>query len=139
MRRAAISPFFSKSRIRGRAYQIQSIIDGISHRLSTEYAGKGKVLSIENMWGCFTADAIMDIVFARPKHFSQYPDFASPFTVVLRQMAVWSHATLHFGWILTLMNWIPNAVAKVLFPAFNPVIEFQEVSLDKHSTRKTCS
>ncbi|TVY86569.1 Cytochrome P450 monooxygenase [Lachnellula willkommii] len=126
MRRAAISPFFSKSRIRGRAYQIQSIVDGISHRLLTEYAGKGKVLSVENMWGCFTADAIMDIVFARPKHFSQYPDFASPFTVALRQMAVWSHTTLHFGWILTLMNCLPNAVAKVLFPPFNPVIAFQE-------------
>ncbi|RFU25350.1 hypothetical protein B7463_g10983, partial [Scytalidium lignicola] len=130
VRRAAISPFFSKARIRGRAYQIQSIVDGISHRLSTEYAGKGKVLNIENMWGCYTADVIMDIVFARPKYFSRYPDFASPFTLALRQMAVWSHITLHFGWILTLMNCIPNAVTKILFPPFKPVIEFQE-EMDK--------
>ncbi|KAL2069918.1 hypothetical protein VTL71DRAFT_14597 [Oculimacula yallundae] len=126
IRRAAISPFFSKGRVRGQNAQIQGLADRISHRLSTEYSGKGKVLDIADMWGCFTADAIMDIVFARPKHFSQYPDFKSPFTAAIRNMSVWSHATLHFGWILTIMNHIPNSVAKILFPPFKPILEFQE-------------
>ncbi|PQE03622.1 Cytochrome P450 protein [Rutstroemia sp. NJR-2017a BBW] len=125
VRRAAVNPFFSKSRVRGRDDQIQSLADRISHRLSTEYAGTNKILHIGNMWGAYTADVIMDIVFARPKHFTQYPDFAAPFTVAINQMAVWAHVTLHFGWILSIMNCIPDAVVKVLFPPFRPIIEFR--------------
>lgn len=128
IRRNAISPFFSKSRVREQNAQIQALADEISYRLSTEYAGTDRVLDVADMWGCFTADAIMSIVFARPKYFSRYPNFRSPFTDAIRNMSVWAHITLHFGWILTIMNCIPDEVAKILFPPFKPVIEFRQVS-----------
>lgn len=126
IRRAAISPFFSKSRVREQNAKIQALASQISYRLSTEYAGTSKVLDIANMWGCFTADAIMDIVFARPKNFSRYPDFKSPFTLAIRNMSTWAHVTLHFGWILKIMNCMPDQVAKLFFPPFKPIIEFRE-------------
>ena len=128
IRRAAIGPFFSKSRVRSQNERIQQLASAISQRLTTEYAGQNKPLDMGNMWGCFTADVIMDIVFARPKNFSRYPDFESPFTLALRNMATWAHVTLHFGWILTIMNQVPDQVAKALFPPFRPIIEFREVS-----------
>lgn len=128
IRRAAISPFFSKSRVRTQNERIQQLASAISHRLTTEYAGQNKPLDVANMWGCYTADVIMDIVFARPKHFSRYPDFESPFTLAIRNMSTWAHVTLHFGWILTIMNQFPDGVAKALFPPFRPIIEFKEVS-----------
>ncbi|CAI7572843.1 unnamed protein product [Penicillium viridicatum] len=126
IRRAAISPFFSKSRVRSQNERIQQLASAISQRLATEYAGQDKPLGVGNMWGCFTADVIMDIVFARPKNFSRYPDFESPFTLAIRNMSTWAHVTLHFGWILTIMNHVPDRVAKALFPPFRPIIEFRE-------------
>ncbi|KAJ5956777.1 cytochrome p450 protein [Penicillium viridicatum] len=126
IRRAAINPFFSKSRVRSQNERIQQLASAISQRLTTEYAGQNKPLDVANMWGCFTADVIMDIVFAHPKNFSRYPDFESPFTLAIRNMATWAHVTLHFGWILTIMNQIPDRVAKALFPPFRPIIEFRE-------------
>lgn len=128
IRRAAISPFFSKSRVRSQNERIQQLASAISQRLSTEYAGQNKPLDVANMWGCFTADVIMEIVFARPKNFARYPNFESPFTLAIRNMSTWAHVTLHFGWILTIMNQMPDRVAKVLFPPFRPIIEFREVS-----------
>ncbi|KAL2881424.1 hypothetical protein SGCOL_002989 [Colletotrichum sp. CLE4] len=129
IRRAAISPFFAKSRLRGRNAQIQELADTICDRLRDEWAGKDKVLDIADMWSCYTADAIMDIVFARPKNFCRYPDFKSPFTLAIRNMSEYAHITLHFGWILSLMNLFPNKLAKALFPPFKPIIEFTEASL----------
>ncbi|KAF5878017.1 putative cytochrome p450 protein [Botrytis fragariae] len=126
IRRAAISPFFSKSRVRGQNDQIQGLMDRISHRLTTEYAGTGRILQVADMWGCYSADAIMDIVFARPKHFSEYPNFQSPFSVAIRNMTTYAHLTLHFGWVLSIMNCIPRWVTKALIPPFRPIIEFQE-------------
>ena len=133
MRRAAISPFFSRGRVRGQNTQIQSLADGISRRLATEYAGTGKILNLAHMWSCYTSDAIMDIVFARPKNFHLYPDFRSPFTLALESMSQYAHLTLHFGWILTIMNLFPHRLAKLLFPPFRPVIEFREASESKAS------
>lgn len=127
VRRAAINPFFSIGRIRERNGQIQALMDGISRRLSTEFAGTGTVVSVADMWSCYTTDAIMDVVFARPKRLYTYPGFKSPLTVALKQMAEWAHVTLHFGWLLTIMNCLPNGLVKRLFPPFRPIVEFREV------------
>ncbi|VUC27941.1 unnamed protein product [Clonostachys rosea] len=85
-RRAAIAPFFSKQRVRAYEHLIQDIVNRMSHRLSTEYIGTGKMLNLSQMWGAMTSDVITDVVFARPMGFSNSPDFYSQFTTAIKDI-----------------------------------------------------
>jgi cytochrome P450 len=127
IRRAAIAPFFNRNRIRGHNDYIQRVADRISHRLVTEYAGTSKVVDLVQMWGAMTSDVISEIVFARPKGYVEYKDFRSDFTNSLNDMVFTSHIMTHFGFILTIMNALPNWFVKLAVPAIKSVIEFREV------------
>ncbi|KAI0842641.1 hypothetical protein F5Y06DRAFT_292575 [Hypoxylon sp. FL0890] len=76
-RRAAIASFFNRSRIRDYSHYIQTMVDRISHRLSSEYAGTEKVLNLLDMWGSMASDVIMEFCFARPKDHIDAPEFKS--------------------------------------------------------------
>lgn len=127
IRRAAIAPFFARNKIREHNRYIQSVVDRISHRLVTEYSGTTKVLDLVHMWGSMTSDVISEIVFARPKHYVDYPNFKSDFTVALSDMVFTSHIMTHFGFILTIMNSLPNWFVKLTVAPVKSVIEFREV------------
>jgi cytochrome P450 len=132
MRRAAIAPFFNRNKIRGHNAYIQRVADRISYRLKTEYAGTGKVVDLVHMWGAMTSDVICELVFARPKHYVDAVDFKSDFTTALCDMVFTTHVMTHFGFILTVMNALPNWFVKKAVPAMKSVIEFREVSLTHH-------
>lgn len=127
IRRAAIAPFFNRNRVREHGPFIQTVADRISYRLETEYAGTDKVVDLLSMWGSMTSDVIMEVVFARPKHYVDAPDFRSDFTVALRDMVFTSHVMTHFGFILTIMNSLPNWFVKWAVPQIKSVIGFREV------------
>jgi hypothetical protein len=127
IRRAAIAPFFARNKIREQNSYIQKVVDRISHRLATEYAGTAKVVDLVHMWGSMTSDVIAEVVFARPRHYVDYPDFKSDFTVALSDMVFSAHIMTHFGFILTIMNSLPNWFVKLTVPPIKSVVEFREV------------
>ncbi len=126
-RRAAIAPCFSKARIRSRNDDLQAVINGISKRLSTEYAGTGKVINVNFMWSAMASDIITEIAFARPTDFSSAPDFTSPFAQAITQAVNASHVMTHFGFLVTALNSFPDVVLAILMPSFKPVLRFRKV------------
>ncbi|RYC59886.1 hypothetical protein CHU98_g6322 [Xylaria longipes] len=125
IRRSALAPFFSKAKVRSQAASVQALIDLISEKLSREYAGKNKPVNMQDIWSALSADAIMDIVFAKSMNLYDYPDFRSPFTTAVNSVAVYCHITLHFGFLLSIINNLPDCLAMRVFPPFIPVIQFR--------------
>ncbi|RYP64882.1 hypothetical protein DL771_008559 [Monosporascus sp. 5C6A] len=125
VRRAALASFFSRSKVRNHNTELQAIMDRISNVLSRDYSGRGNVVNMQDIWSSFSADAIMNIVFARPMNLYQYPNFKSPFTTAVNSVAIWCHVTLHFGWTLRIINGLPDWLVARGFPPFQPVILFR--------------
>ncbi|KAK0702403.1 cytochrome P450 [Lasiosphaeris hirsuta] len=126
IRRAAIAPFFSKNKVRDQNRLIQNVVDRISYRLATEWSGTARVIDLMEMWGCMTSDVITELVFARPKHFVESAGLKSEFSNSLSDMVYTTHYMTHFGWLLTVMNALPNWFVKIAAPPFRSVIEFRE-------------
>lgn len=127
-RRAAIAPCFSKARIKSRNKELQSILDRISQRLRTEFAGTSKVINVNFMWGAMASDIITEIAFARPTDYSSAPDFISPFAQAIAQAVCAAHVMTHFRLLVTALNSISDSVLVLLMPSFKPVLDFRKVS-----------
>ncbi|OTB04507.1 hypothetical protein M426DRAFT_320624 [Hypoxylon sp. CI-4A] len=126
LRRAALAPFFSRSRVRGYNHDLQTIMDRISHRLETEFKGSGRVISLNYMWASLTADMIMELAFGCSSNMSQAPDFRSSIPESLFSVAFLAHYTTHFQIIGTMMKYLPDPVLHFLLPAAKPLLEFRE-------------
>ncbi|KAI0457469.1 cytochrome P450 [Xylaria acuta] len=125
-RRAAIAPYFSKARIRSRNGDLQTVLDGISRRLSTEYAGTGKIINVGFMWGAMASDIITGMSFAQPTNFSSAPDFTSPFMVAVAKSVHAVHVMTHFGFLVTALNSLPGPFFAAFMPSFTPVLKFRK-------------
>ncbi|KAI1389444.1 cytochrome P450 [Hypoxylon trugodes] len=122
-RRSAFAPFFSRAKIRERDDLIKSVMNRISHRLSTEYAGTGKVFNILHVWASLSTDVIMEIAFCQSTQHVDSPDFKSDFTVA----TVFStHVITHFKFITTFINLLPKWLAKIAVPSLETVIRLEE-------------
>ena len=128
IRRAAISPFFAKSKVREQTVHIQELMDTISKRLSNEYAGKNRVLNLHDVWRCFAADNIMNLVFGSPLDLHLCPEFRAPFTGAITRVTSWSHVTRYFQFFGVVTESLPYWLSKRLFPPFAPIIAYREVS-----------
>lgn len=128
IRRAAISPFFAKSKVREQAVHIQALMDTISKRLSNEYAGKGRILNFHDVWRCFAADNIMNLVFGSPLDLHLCPEFRAPFTRAITKVTNWSHVMRYFQFLRVVTETLPYWLSKRLFPEFEPIIAYREAS-----------
>ncbi|ROW15478.1 hypothetical protein VPNG_02255 [Cytospora leucostoma] len=128
IRRAAISPFFAKSKVREQARDIQGLMDVISRRLTAEYAGTGRVLNLHDVWRCFAADNIMDLVFGSPLDLHLSPDFRAPFTGAITRVTNWSHVTRYLPILGAATDSLPYWLSKRLFPPFEPIIAYRELT-----------
>lgn len=129
IRRNALAPFFSTNKIRAHNPFMQSLVDKISQRLATEYAGKGKVLILNDVFGCLSGDVITNLAFARSYHLIESETWESPFTNAVNNMVHTTHWTAQFEWVLPIMNVIPDKIVGTLVPIFQPIIQFRQVSL----------
>jgi hypothetical protein len=129
LRRNAITPFFAKSKIRQKASEIQTLMNRVSERFSGEYAGKNRVLNVQDVWKCFAADNMMDLVYGAPLNLCESPEFKTNFTDAITRATQWSHITLYFSWIWKVMDNMPYSAAMFLFPPFQPIIAYRQVSV----------
>lgn len=132
-RRAALSPFFSKQHIRTLNDKLLEIIGHISHRLSTEYAGTGQVISISNMWSSMTSDIITDLAFSRSLNCSAAPEFKSPFSLAMQSLIWTAHWNAHFKFLVDVMDLIPEGILGFLAPSMKPILGYRVVSIARWS------
>ncbi|KAI1083476.1 cytochrome P450 [Whalleya microplaca] len=128
-RRTAIAPFFSKARVRTLNGNLQQITDRISHRLSTEYAGTERVINLNDVWGSMTADVITELAFGRSTDYSSAPDFKSPFSSALGNLAWSAHWNAHFRLLVETMNWVPDHILGIIVPPFKPILEYRQATI----------
>ncbi|KAI1481122.1 cytochrome P450 [Daldinia eschscholtzii] len=125
-RRGAMAAFYSRARSRDHGHRVQAVVDRISRRFSTEYAGTGKVVNLSYVWGSLSSDVIMEVAFARPKLFTDAPDFKSSLAIGLSDLLYTSHTFMHFSTIQYLVSALPGWLVKTVVPPIKSVVEAQE-------------
>lgn len=126
VRRAAVLPFFSKARVRQYNRHIQEVLNRISHRLSTEFAGTDAPVDLNCMWGALTADVVMDMMFARPGNYAEAPGFQSRFVKSTKAAFATVHVMGHFSFLYDLMLGLPPWLVKRMSPQAAPMVQFYE-------------
>ncbi|KAI2616722.1 cytochrome P450 [Hypoxylon sp. NC1633] len=124
-RRAAVAPFFSKSRINSLNDTLTEIMERISYRLKHEYAGTGRPIDVCSLWGTLTADVVSELAFARSTRFSVAPDFKSPYSSALMSWVYAAHYTTHFNFLIKTMHWMPDRLLGWIIPSFRPILDYR--------------
>lgn len=128
-RRSALNPFFSTSKIALQSPFIQKRADRICDRLHKEYAGSGRILVLDDMWGCLTSDTIVDYLFDRSYRFLESLDFRATFIDAVKDHKREIHVVTQFPWIMATFNCLPDSVIKKLQPGMRSIIDFHNVSI----------
>ncbi|KAI0893426.1 cytochrome P450 [Annulohypoxylon nitens] len=125
-RRDAVAPFFTRSRIQDHCQYIQQSIDRVSYTLTEQYAGTNKIVAIKNLWRAVASDVVMEVCFARQKHYVDAPGFESDLAKSLDNLRFSSHIMTYFGFMLTFIKSVPNWLVKKVAPSMKPTIELRE-------------
>lgn len=129
LRRSALNPFFSTRKIALQSPFIQNRVNRLCDRLHSEYAGSGRILVMDDMWGCLISDTIVDYCFDRSYRFLELPDFRASFIDSIKDHTKEIHVVTQFPWIMTIFNCLPDSVVKKLQPGMTSIIDFNNVSI----------
>ncbi|RMD44016.1 hypothetical protein DV735_g1056, partial [Chaetothyriales sp. CBS 134920] len=125
IRRAALAPYFSKRRVRAYVPYLGHILDQLCYRLKHEYAGKGKVLNLGDMWSSYTADVMTNYAFQKQYRFLEQPDFICPFTENINQiteLVPWMNVFTFLGYLAT---YTPPWLLKRVLPGSHGLLDFK--------------
>jgi hypothetical protein len=78
-------------------------------------------------WATLTSDVVNYYTFAHSYDFVGYPDFDSPFTKAINNLARSLHTMGHFPWFLKFLQVIPQRLAGALDSNIKHVLQFHEV------------
>ncbi|OQE43450.1 hypothetical protein PENCOP_c003G08163 [Penicillium coprophilum] len=129
IRRGALNPFFSKRKISDRVPLIRGHMDELCSRLKREFQGTGRVLVINEMWGCWTTDIIIEYCFERRYNFIRDPDFKAGLVVSLIDLLDGVHWITQFPWMVKAMQLLPDSLVGWLDPRMKNVIDFNKEML----------
>ena len=102
-------------------------MDRICTRLAQDYAGKRRVLVLNDMFGSFASDIITKLAFAKSYDFIEEPDFRSDLSNGVKNMVETAHMTTQFPFLVSLMNALPDSLVCKGFPIMEPVLKFRAV------------
>ncbi|KAL3427893.1 cytochrome P450 [Phlyctema vagabunda] len=125
-RRAALNPFFSKRQIQKFAPFIQSRMDLCCHQLQKTFEGTDKVISIGDVFSCFTIDIINEFVFANPSNFLENSDLISPLSKALSGFCHGTHYYMYFPWLAGMMKIMPRALVYLMDPGLRPFMQMMD-------------
>lgn len=129
LRRTALNPFFSTRKMALHSPVIQNRVNKLCDRLHEEYASSGRILVMDDMWGCLTSDTIVEYCFDRSYRFIESPDFRAFFIDAMNDLLNGVHVVTQFPWIMRMLNCLPDRLVKILQPAMASVIDFNNVSI----------
>lgn len=130
-RRGALNPFFSKRRIASHSPAIQQRMNRLCERLAEQYLNTEKVLNLNDMWGCWTSDIIVDYCFERDYHFAEQPLFRAFIIDALVDLLDPIHFVTQFPWAIKIMNCFPESVITAIQPGMASVIKFNNELKDQ--------
>lgn len=125
-RRAALSPYFSKTVIRKLEPIILNHLAKLLVRLESAQKS-GEVLELAIVYRALTSDIITQYAFGKSTNFLDFPDFNAPFYYSV--LAVYECVPLlhHISWLGPLMNSLPTEIVLKLIPGMGWVHILQNV------------
>ena len=99
----------------------------MAERLSNDFAGKNKAVSVNRMFTSHAADVITEYAFSKSYYLLDDVDFNSPFTVSVRGFKDIAHPCNQFYWLPRILASLPDWMVQTLQPSMAIVIEFQNV------------
>ena len=125
-RRAALSPFFTKSRIQARDPFLKQLIYKVCRRLESENAKQQTPLVLSHVFNCFSADSILSLAFGDEPSFINTPTWQTPFVRAMDALVKSTHLNCQFPFMVSLANAIPDGIL-LKTPSFGPVVQFPQV------------
>ncbi|KAM3436075.1 hypothetical protein MY4824_004553 [Beauveria thailandica] len=123
-RRAALAPFFTKSKIQAHAPFIQQLVDTICTRLRDEHAGTGQPVVLNDVFSALAADVVTTLAFGDAPTVCASENWKTPFTEAMDNLVSSTHVNTQFPFMVSLTNAIPESLL-IKSPAIRPVLEFR--------------
>lgn len=126
IRRNALAHYFSKQSLRDLEPGVQSQVDKLVSRLQG-LKGTGTAINLLDLYACLTGDIIGQYAFAKPYGFLDDPDFSPYWHQIMIEVSQNGHILKQFGWMLPLMQSMPEWMVKKTNPLMMTLINFQKV------------
>ena len=133
IRRAALSPFFSKSSVQRLEPTVQGIVDKLVSRLQA-MKGTGTTLNLINAFAALTGDVIFQYAFNRYQGFMDDPEFAPWWHSSIMDLSKNGYIIMHITWLEPFLRSFPLWLTKLMNPGMMPLLN-QQASLEKQITR----
>ena len=96
----------------------------LCNRVEEQYLNTNQVLRLDDMWGCWTSDIIVDYCFERDYRFAEQPRFRAFFTDAMVDLLDPVHFVTQFPWVVKVMKCFPDSVVTAMQPGMASVIKF---------------
>jgi len=136
-RRGALNPFFSKQKIAQRAPLIQDAMDRLCARLQRDFIDSKRVLHVNDMWGCFTSDSIVEYAFEQRYNFIETPDLRANFTDAMIDLLEPVHMVTQFPALFKTIGMLPDSVLEKASPQLAAVNNFNRVRIREQDAQTT--
>ncbi len=123
-----MNSILSQKKIAEHAPVIQDHVNTLCNRLANKYAGKNRVLILNDLWGCLTSDTVVGYCFERSYHFIEEPDFKASFPTATEDLVDGVHYVTQFPWLSSLAQNLPDSIVGFLSPPMRSVSDFNNVS-----------
>ncbi|KAF1994524.1 cytochrome P450 [Amniculicola lignicola CBS 123094] len=124
-RRQAMAGYFSKQRLRESQNRVNQLVDRVSQRLSTEYAGHNRVLDVGDMFSCLAVDIVTELCFRRCTNCTESENFKAPLVVTVINNIWLSHWNAHFRFLIAWIERFPNIFIAALIPHVKPILDLR--------------
>ncbi|KAI9883757.1 MAG: hypothetical protein M1823_004458 [Watsoniomyces obsoletus] len=127
MRRAPLSPFFSKRSVSRLEPIILSSVKQLCKRIQ-EFQETGEPLNLNRAFSALTIDIIMDYSFARSYNCLAAPDFAPVYFNVMVGMTQATPLIKQFGFLLPLMRSMPESLVLAMDSPLSSMVRLEKDS-----------
>ena len=128
MRRAAISPFFSKASINKLEPMLEHMTEKMCSRVN-EFRDSAQPINMRNLYQCFTTDVITLYALNRSWNYLDSPDLAAHWVETMRSVVKFGAVVKFFPWLLALVEALPVNVVRKLDPGTSLVLDYRQVCL----------
>lgn len=127
IRRKALDPFFTRRKITEYVPTISEMLERICERIEKDFLVCSRILLIQEMWGCFSTEVIVNYCFGLSKQFIEAPDFRSAFHGAMMDIEDQVHIMTQFPILYRVMNLLPDRLIVWMQPKMSSMIDFNNV------------
>jgi hypothetical protein len=126
VRRAAVSPFFSKASIQKLEPTIKHMAEKMCARING-FKESGQPVNVRNLYQCFTTDVITLYALNRSWNYLDSPDLSAYWVDTMRNLVKFGAVVKFFPWLMSLMEALPSDFVRKLDPGTCLIFDYRQV------------